>query len=126
MIPLFPILPLLAFLGGAPCQGAGCSASPPIPNLSGLVVPVLVAWVILGAHDVFRMSRARLGPVEHRLFGIATGLRLLAGFFVAVGALAGMDSSIAPAMLVAAATLVLGSSWFEERARSAAAGPELS
>ena len=117
MFPLFPLFWLTTFLAGPGCSGGACAAPFAAPNLSGLIAPLLLVWVAVGAHDVYRLVTVGLMPVEHRLFAIATGLRLLGGLLVAVGVLMGVMSEAAPAMLVAAATLVVGSTWFDERAR---------
>src|SRR5579871_3695333 len=83
-----------------------------------LVVPVLLLWVAIGAHDVYRLVTVRLSADERRLFEITTGLRVIAGLLLAIGAAAGIATAVAPAMLAAAATLVTGSTWFEHSART--------
>lgn len=118
VLPLLPLFQITALLTGSGCRG-GCATPAFIPNLSFLIAPALLAWVVVGAHDVYRLRTAQLVPLEHRLFAIATGLRVVAGLLVAVGVLVGVMSEAAPAMLVAAATLVVGSTWFDERARAA-------
>ena len=118
VLPLLPLFPITALLAGAGCAG-GCTAPAVLPNLSFLIAPALLAWVAVGTHDVYRLISARLLPLEHRLFAIATGLRVVAGLLVAIGVLVGVMTEAAPAMLVAAATLVVGSTWFDERARAA-------
>ena len=127
MLQLLPIFQLTTLLGLVSCPSSTCGSVPAYPDLRWVVVPALLLWVMVGAHDVFRLATVRLSAMEHRLFAIATGLRLVAGFLAAVGALAGITTNAGPAMLVAAGVLVLGSTWFEARARSLSpVRPELS
>ena len=123
--PLSPLFQLTAWLSQAACPHGRCAGPSAVPSLAFLVVPVLLAWTLLGARDVYCLARAELQPPVRRLVQISTGLRVIAGFFLAVGALSGITTEVAPAMLAAAAALVLGSTWFDSRARTAADGRTL-
>lgn len=125
LFPLSPLFQLTALLSRASCPGGHCGAPAALPSLAFLVAPVLLAWTALGARDVYCLALAQLAPPVRRLAQVSTGLRVIAGFLLAVGALSGITSEVAPAMLAAAAALVVGSTWFDARARAAAAGPTL-
>jgi hypothetical protein len=113
-----PLLQLTSWIWSAACGPSGCDATTFTGHLAGLAAPILLAWAAAGAHDVYRMVNAHLEPPERRLYAIATALRALGGLLVAIGIVAGITSLIAPAMLAAAATLVVGSTWFERGARA--------